>query len=192
MRSFRILTLSGLMLACSVPAFAHTGTGWHEHDLVAGLAHPFGGIDHVLAMLAVGFWAALAGRQARLVWPLGFVFCVAAGALLGVMGLSLPVTEVMIAASVAGLGLVVALGWQASVLAGLSLCALFGLAHGMAHGTEMPADANGLVYALGFLAATGVLHACGLVLGLKATPLFGKVAGVSLAVVGAGLLVSAL
>ena len=192
MRSVTLVILSALMLAGSLPAFAHTGTGWHEHDLVSGFAHPFSGIDHVLAMLAVGFWAALAGQKARLVWPLGFVTCVALGALLGVMGLTLPITEVMIAASVAGLGLVVALGWQASVLAGLSLCALFGLAHGMAHGAEMPQDANGLLYALGFLSATGLLHACGLVMGLKANPLIGKVAGYGLVVIGAGLLVGSL
>ncbi len=192
MRSFKLVTVSALMLASALPAFAHTGTGWHEHDLVSGFAHPFSGIDHVLAMLAVGFWAALAGQQARLVWPLGFVSCVAAGALSGVMGVTLPVTEVMIAASVAGLGLVVALGWQASMLAGLSLCALFGLAHGMAHGVEMPVDANGLVYALGFLSTTGLLHGCGLGMGLKANPLIGKVAGLGLAVIGAGLLASSL
>jgi urease accessory protein len=72
------------------------------------------------------------------------------------------------------------------------LCALFGLAHGMAHGAEMPQDANGLLYALGFLSATGLLHACGLVMGLKANPLIGKVAGYGLVVIGAGLLVGSL
>ncbi len=191
MLSFRLLALAGVMLASSVPTFAHPGEGWHTHDVVTGFVHPFSGIDHVLAMLAVGFWAGMAGHQARFVWPLGFVACVAAGALLGAMGLTLPVSEIMIAASVAGLGLVVALGWQASVKAGLSLCALFGLAHGMAHGVEMPVDANGLVYALGFLTATGLLHASGLGLGLKTHPLVGKLAGLGLAMVGAGLLVGA-
>ncbi len=192
MRTLRMLTLSSLMLGFTLPAFAHTGTGWHDHDFLAGFVHPLGGIDHVLAMLAVGFWAALVGQNARFIWPLGFVAFVAVGAFFGVQGVSLPATELMIAASVAGLGLVVASGWQAPVIAGLSLSAFFGLAHGMAHGVEMPSDANGLAYGLGFLTATGLLHTCGLGLGLRANPLIGKATGLGLAVIGAGLLAGSL
>jgi urease accessory protein len=157
-----------------------------------GFAHPLGGADHLLAMLAVGLWAGLVGGTARWAWPVAFLTCMALGGVLGMTGLELPMAEVGIGLSVAILGLLIAFGVRAPVAAGMALCGAFALAHGFAHGAEMPADASGLTYGLGFVAATALIHAAGLglaFLGVMA-PRALRIAGAGVALAGVGLLAS--
>ncbi|HEY0833906.1 MAG TPA: HupE/UreJ family protein [Azospirillum sp.] len=155
-----------LLLAAS-PALAHTG-----HADAAGLAHgflhPVTGLDHLLAMVTVGVYAAVIGGRALVTVPLAFVAMMAAGAALGVAGAPVPLVEPMIAASVVVLGLPCVLPWGRSAGVGVALAGWFALFHGFAHGAEMPVDASALAYGAGFLAATALLHAAGLGLGLLA------------------------
>lgn len=148
------------------PLFAHTGlpTG----GLLDGLTHPVVGLDHLLAMVAVGLGAALVPTR-RWVAPAGFVGGMLAGGLVGLSGVGLPGVEVTIALSVVLLGAIVAIAPHARtprLAAGLGvLAALFGVAHGHAHGAELPATARPALYVVGFLAATIALHAAGALVG---------------------------
>ena len=162
----RILALATL-LAAATAASAHTGHG--THSLAEGLAHPFG-IDHLLAMLAVGVWSAIALTGAkRWAGPATFLAAMTAGAAAGALGLALPFTEVAIAASVAVLGVMLLAGRQMPAPAGLVLVALAASLHGLAHGAEMPVGASFggsfAAYAAGFGLTTAALHLAGLGLG---------------------------
>jgi urease accessory protein len=158
----RILTLAALLAAASA-ASAHTGHG--THSLAEGLAHPFG-MDHLLAMLAVGVWSATALQGAqRWAGPATFLAAMTAGAAAGALGLALPITEMGIAASVAVLGVMLLAGRQMPVPAGLALIALAASLHGLAHGAEMPVGGSFAAYAAGFGFTTAALHVAGLGLG---------------------------
>lgn len=148
-----------VLLAAPALAFAHPGHG--EHGLVAGLAHPLTGLDHLLAMFAVGLWAAQQQGAARLALPCTFVGTMLVGGLLGFEGLQLPFMETGIAASVLALGLCVALAVRPPLPLAMAATALFALAHGVAHGLELPDLSSPWLYALGFVAATAALHAAG-------------------------------
>lgn len=170
-------------------AFAHAG---HEHSgLLAGMAHPVFGLDHLLAMLAVGLWAAQQSGAARWALPLAFVATMLFGGLLGFAGLQLPLLESGIAASVLALGLLVAVAVRLPLAIALGLTALLALSHGVAHGLELPALASPWSYAAGFVAATAALHAGGYalvhVLPRAAAPLV-RLAGAASAMTGAWLL----
>ena len=187
----RLLAIAALA-AFATPAFAHTGVAPHTHGLLSGMAHPLGGLDHVLAMVAVGLWAGLVGGRAVWAWPAAFVSAMAVAAIVGMAGLDLPFAEIAIAASVVALGLAVGLGVRAPLVLGAAACGLFAVAHGWAHGAEMPADAAGLAYGVGFVAATAGLHALGL--GLAAvsqrhlSPRIARLAGGTVALAGVALL----
>jgi urease accessory protein len=158
-----------LALALSLlaaPAFAHPG---HEFGFAAGFAHPFGGLDHLLAMVAVGVWAGLIGGSRRWVWPASFVAAMAVGAVLGHAAIALPAMELPIALSVVLLGAAVALRWPAAPVVGAAVIFAAGLAHGWAHGAEAPLDGFGATMA-GFLLGTLLLHAGGLALGMARLP----------------------
>ena len=172
-------------------AFAHAG---HDHaGLLAGLAHPVFGLDHLLAMLAVGLWAAQQSGAARWALPLTFVGSMLIGGLLGFNGLQIPLMEPAIAASVLAFGLLVAVATRLPMLAAISLTALFALTHGVAHGLELPALTSPWGYAAGFLLATAALHISGYalvrLLPQAAAPVV-RVLGAASAVTGAWLLVS--
>lgn len=160
--------LTGLLalaaLAIASPAEAHiivaSGAGW-----VQGFSHPFSGLDHILAMVAVGVWAAQTGRPAMWVLPVVFPLAMAAGGLLGVGGLPVPGIEAGIAASVLGLGLLIAFQAKPPLVLSVALVALFALFHGHAHGTELPQAASPVLYGLGFVVATAILHLIGLTIG---------------------------
>lgn len=140
-------------------AFAHTG---HEHaGLLAGLAHPLLGPDHLLAMLAVGLWAAQQAGAARWALPLTFIISLLMGGLLGFNGVQVPLMENAIAASVLAFGLLVAVAIRLPMLIALALTALFALTHGVAHGLELPVLTSPWGYAAGFVVATAALHASG-------------------------------
>jgi urease accessory protein len=170
----------GLALAAGT-ASAHTGHG--TESLFQGLAHPLG-LDHLLAMVAVGVWSAAAFDGARRwIAPLTFLAAMTAAALLAMAGLALPFVEHGIALSVAMFGAMLVLAHRLPAAAGLAAVAAAALLHGLAHGAEGPASAGYMAYAAGFLATTAALHAAGL---LAATRL--QEAGPRLwAALGAGL-----
>ena len=162
----RRLALAALtFFITAVAAEAHTGVG-STMGFTHGFGHPFSGLDHILAMVAVGLFAANLGGRALWLVPLSFVAMMAAGSALGVAGVAMPFVEIGIAASVIVLGLAVAMQWKLPVAGAMSLVGFFALFHGHAHGGEMPADASGLAYGVGFVIATAMLHAAGIGLGL--------------------------
>lgn len=154
-----LLALS--LIALPTAAFAHTGHG-DTAGFLHGFMHPIGGLDHILAMVAVGVFAFVLGGRALILVPLSFVGMMAVGFLLGANGVNVPFVELGIALSSVVIGAVAASGRSMPVAAAMSLVGLFAIFHGHAHGAEMPADATGLEYALGFMAATALLHAAGI------------------------------
>lgn len=156
-------------LAVLLPSFAcaHTGAGGiAAGSLMHGLAHPFGGLDPLCAMLAVGLWAAQIGGRALWVMPLTFVGMMALGAGLSVPADSLPFVEPGIALSVLLLGVLVAAAIRLPLWLRSCIVGLFALWHGHAHGAELPEFASGMAYAAGFMLATAALHICGIAFGL--------------------------
>ncbi|WP_427913688.1 HupE/UreJ family protein [Ramlibacter sp. MMS24-I3-19] len=151
-----------LALACPALVLAHPGTAVHAHGgFVDGALHPLTGADHLVAMLAVGAWSALSVRQ---VWiaPLAFVAMLACGMLAGAAGLVVPGVEPMIAASLVGLGLLIAWLRRVPALAAAALAGSFAFFHGAAHGTELGASIPLLA---GLLVATAALHLAGIAAG---------------------------
>lgn len=151
----------GALALLLAPALAFAHPGHDESGLVAGIGHPLGGLDHLLAMLAVGLWAAQQKGAARWALPCAFVGTMLTGGLLGFEGLSLPALESGIAASVFALGLAVALAVRPPLFVAVIATSLFALFHGVAHGLELPEMSSPWGYALGFVAATAALHGVG-------------------------------
>lgn len=146
-------------------ALAHTGAG-DTSGFSHGFLHPLGGADHLLAMVAVGLFAAhLRGRALWLV-PGAFVVMMAAGGALGAAGVGVPHVETGIALSVMVLGAAIAGGLSVPTAVAMTLAGFFAIFHGHAHGAEMPAAASGLAYGAGFVLATAALHAAGIALGI--------------------------
>jgi urease accessory protein len=182
------------MLIATTTAHAHTGVG-DTHGLVHGFAHPMGGIDHVLVMVAVGLFAAQLGGRALWLVPLSFVAMMAIGGGFGMAGVALPVAELGIVLSVVVLGVAVAARLHVPTVVAMMLVGFFALFHGHAHGAEMPSAASALVYGIGFVLGTASLHAAGIGLGLaagKAGEVFGnrilKAAGSAMALAGVAIL----
>ena len=175
---------AGLALALALlPAAASAHPGHVEGSaLVAGLAHPLGGADHMLAMVAVGLWAAITGGRAVWAMPLAFLAGMLGGGLAGAAGLAVAAVEPMILASTILLGAAAALALRPALPLALAAVAAFGAVHGLAHGTEGPQGGLAL-YAAGFIAATAALHLVGLVAGRGLARLAGAGAARSL---GAG------
>lgn len=181
-----------ILLASMSPAFAHTGHG--ASSFMQGFAHPLGGLDHVLAMVAVGLYAAMLGGSALWLIPTAFLSAMALGGVMGVMAYGLPYTEIGIALSVIVLGLAVALRLSLPTLAAMALAGLFAIFHGHAHGAEMPQTISGYEYAAGFLLATAALHGAGIALGIvleKTRWRVAQAAGAAMALTGIVLLASA-
>lgn len=177
------------LLVALVPSLAgaHPGHG-EESSFFAGLAHPLFGSDHLLAMVAVGLWAAMTGGRALWAYPAAFVAAMLAGGLLGAGGADLAVIEPTILASVIILGAAAALALRVPMGVAVAGLAVFGLAHGYAHGLEGP---GGGAYAAGFVIATAALHAAGIALGLGAArvgrAVLARGAGGAVALAGAAL-----
>lgn len=161
--------LPGLLLCASPAALAHTGHA--TLGFAAGLAHPFTGVDHLLAMVAVGLWAAQPHGRPGIVWwlPAGFMAALVAGASVAMNGRHLAWLdaglEPAIAASVLALGLLLVLALRLPLAVSVLLTASFGAVHGYAHGLELPQAASPVLYASGFLLATAALHLAGVGLG---------------------------
>jgi len=185
-----VLFVATVVALTSTAALAHVGVGVGETSgLATGFLHPILGLDHVLAMVAVGLWAAQLGGRAVWTIPAGFVGAMILGAAAGMVGLHIPFVEVGIVASVMVLGVLVAAAFRAPVAVGAAVVGLFALFHGHAHGTEMPALADGGAYMLGFVLATAALHAVGVAIGTGAQRWSGvataRLAGGAIAAVGA-------
>lgn len=186
LRPSRLWAMCGFMLMAS-PVLAHPGHG--PVTFANGVVHPFSGLDHLLAMMAVGLWAGMRGGRARLIWPASFVLAMLGGYGLGQMGLALPALEPGILASVIVLGLVVATGVRANLVGGMALMLVFGGLHGNAHGLEAPQ--GGWAFGLGFVVSTMVLHLIGLGMAqgiiLLRRPAWARVMGMGTALGGAAL-----
>ena len=154
-----------LLLMAALPAHAHVQQG-PAAGLLTGLRHPVSGLDHVFAMIAVGLWGAQLGVPAVWLLPVTFPMVMAFGGFLGLLGLPLPGVEVGIALSAILLGFMVAREARSPPWAAAAIVGFFAIFHGHAHGTELPPGQSGLLYSLGFVVATGMLHGCGIAMGL--------------------------
>jgi urease accessory protein len=146
-------------------AFAHI-EGGQAIGFITGLMHPLSGLDHVLAMIAVGIWGAQLGNPALWILPVTFPMVMAMGAMMGLLGISLPGIEIGIALSAVLLGTMVVGEIRPKIFVAALLVGFFAIFHGHAHGTELPAGQSGMLYSMGFVIATGFLHAGGITLGL--------------------------
>ncbi len=182
--------LLGAALLGAAPAFAHTGG--NLSGLASGISHPISGLDHVVAMVAVGLWGGILRAPAIWLLPVVFPLVMALGGAAGIVGVPLPGVEIGIALSGVVLGLVVLFAarpplWMAAVIVGV-----FAVFHGYAHGAELPASADPLAYATGFVIATGLLHLTGIAFGQLWHWPAGKVAvrtaGAAIAVAGGAFL----
>ena len=178
-----LLTLS--LIALPTAALAHTGVG-HASGFMHGFMHPVGGLDHVLAMVAVGVFAFVLGGRALWLVPLSFVAMMVAGFGLGIAQVDMPFVELGIALSSVVIGGLAAYGRSMPTVVAAGLVGLFAIFHGHAPGAEMPVDASGLEYAAGFIVATALLHLAGIGAAMGVSRLAGR-HGKALAQVAGGL-----
>jgi urease accessory protein len=170
----RILTILVLGGAFVSPALAHPAAG-QVYSFDAGLAHPFTGADHILAMLAVGLWGVSVGGRATWLWPSAFVATMLVGFAAARMGLHIPFLESGISTSVVVLGLCIAFAIAAPIWVGAAIVGLFAFFHGFAHSIE-GSTATAIPYVAGFALATSLIHTAGIGLGILAKGPIGKVA----------------
>ncbi|MBA5635453.1 HupE/UreJ family protein [Duganella sp. LX20W] len=184
MKNLKPLLAGALALAC-VPALAHPAAVVHGHGFAAGFMHPFTGLDHVLAMLAVGIWSVRQPHARAL--PLAFLAMLFIGVVTGVAGLEIPELETGIALSVAVMGVLIFVAARLPASVGALMLAVFAILHGNAHGHEMPAVAS----AMGLLAGSALLVEAGRLLGRVSPALLLKLAGAVIAAAGVMLAASA-
>jgi len=156
---------SAMATACWAPAALGHVTKGQAYGLLTGFMHPLSGADHVLAMVAVGLWGAQLGAPAIWALPVAFPLVMAMGGMLGFLGVPLPGTEYGIAASAIVLGAAVAFEMRPPLVVAALLVGIFAIFHGYAHGTELPPGQSAMLYSLGFVVATGCLHAVGIGVG---------------------------
>lgn len=190
----RLLLALAILVFTPTLASAHTGLG-HAAGFFHGFEHPIGGIDHVLAMVAVGLFAYVLGGRALWLVPLSFVVMMSFGFALGISQVDMPLVELGIALSSVVIGGIAASGRSMPAAAAMALVGSFAVFHGHAHGSEMPETAAGVTYAMGFVIATALLHLSGLAAALGAARVVGRygkeaaqVAGAALAIGGVGVL----
>ncbi len=189
----RVLLALALALVPTAVA-AHTGHG-DTAGFLHGFEHPLGGVDHILAMVAVGVFAFVLGGRALWLVPLSFVGMMAVGFLLGIGGVDVPFVELGIALSSIVIGAAAAWGRPMPVAAAMAVVGVFAIFHGHAHGAEMPANGSGLGYALGFMVSTALLHLAGIAAATGVARLAGefgrpaaRIAGGVFALGGVGIL----
>jgi len=163
-RGFAILGLLVCVFAAGT-ALAHTGGDTPGPGFVRGFLHPLSGLDHVLAMLAVGMWGAQLGWPAIWVLPVAFPLVMALGAVWGILGLPLPAVEIGVALSVIVLGAFIASGKRPPLALAACVVTAFAVFHGYAHGAERRQDVDFASYCLGFVVATGTIHLTGIGIG---------------------------
>ena len=181
--------------ASASPVFAHGQQG-QAAGLLSGLWHPVSGLDHVLAMIAVGLWGAQLRQPAVWLLPVTFPMVMAVGGFLALVGIPVPGVEIGIALSAVLLGMMVAGEVRAPLAIAVVLVGFFAVFHGHAHGTELPAGQSGLAYSIGFVVATGCLHGAGILMGLAhgwpSGRLLLRVAGAAVACGGVAFLLRAI
>lgn len=194
MRRISVAVLAAAFCAPEL-AVAHTGPE-HVHSFTSGFLHPFNGLDHLLAMFAVGLLAAQLGGRALWLVPGAFVITMIAGSLAGFAGIPVPGVEYAVTISIVAIALPVA--FAMGMPAGLAMLyvAVFAFFHGYAHGAELPAGANAAQYILGFAAATAIIHGLGIGAGILAARISSasqrvgvRLAGGAVAIAGLALLV---
>jgi urease accessory protein len=163
----RAVTLTLLLILAASPdaVSAHIVKG-EAIGFVSGFEHPISGFDHIIAMVAVGLWGAQLDMPAIWLLPVTFPLVMAFGGFLGLVGVPLPGSEIAIALSGVCLGAAVFGQLRPPLWVAAALVGLFGLFHGYAHGAELPPGQNALLYSIGFVLATGLLHATGITIGL--------------------------
>ena len=159
------IALLMFLLVLTPSAYAHV-EGGQAVGFVTGLQHPWSGLDHVLAMIAVGLWGAQLGNPALWVLPVTFPMVMSFGAMMGLLGMPLPGIEIGIAVSAIILGGMVLGEVKPKLIIAAIMVGVFAIFHGHAHGTELPPGQSGLLYSMGFVIATGVLHGIGILIGL--------------------------
>jgi len=183
------------ILVWAPSALAHVESG-QAAGFLTGLSHPWSGLDHVLAMIAVGIWGAQLGNPALWLLPVTFPMVMALGALMGLIGTPIPGVEVGIALSALLLGTMVLGEVRPKMVFAALLVGFFAIFHGHAHGTELPPGQSGLLYSMGFVIATGCLHGLGITIGLihrwPAGRLALRCAGAFIAIMGVNFLWGAL
>lgn len=182
------LAAAVLAVVAASPAIAHTG-GSVGAGLASGFAHPFSGLDHLLAMIAVGLWVAQSGGRAVWLLPIAFPLAMALGAVAVAFGIAFPAVEIGIALSVLALGVLVAFAVRLPAVGGATLVAVFAVLHGHAHGAEVPTAIDPIAYGAAFILATVVLHLIGIGLGLALkAPHILRAGGAAIAVAGVALI----
>jgi urease accessory protein len=164
--STRILPLATLLLIPPANALAHTAGGSAGAGFLTGFLHPLGGLDHMLAMLAVGMWGAQLRNPAIWLLPVAFPQVMALGGVAGILGVPLVGIELGIALSVIVLGSMIALDRRPPLWAALAIVSFFAVFHGYAHGAELPGKTGAVAYSAGFVTATGLIHLTGIGIGL--------------------------
>jgi urease accessory protein len=160
-----IISVAAAALVCAcAPAFGHE-QGGVAGGFASGLLHPLTGIDHMIAMVAVGIWGAQLGPPAIWLLPVTFPLVMAFGGVAGVLHVPLPMPEVAIALSALVLGAAVAARARVPFAAAAAVVGVFAIFHGHAHGVELPRTASPLAYGAGFVIATGLLHVSGIAIG---------------------------
>jgi urease accessory protein len=159
-----MLAVAFLAAVWARSALSH-GLQGEAGGFLTGLVHPLSGADHVLAMIAVGLWGAQLGAPAIWVLPMAFPLVMAMGGMLGFLGVPIPGVEYGIAASAIVLGAAVAFELRPALVIAALVVGCFAIFHGHAHGTELPAGQSALLYSMGFVIATGCLHAVGIGVG---------------------------
>lgn len=159
------MVLCAMALLWPLAAWAHVESG-QAGGFLSGLSHPVSGLDHVVAMIAVGLWGAQLGMPALWVLPVAFPMLMAFGGMLGLIGIPLPGVEVGIALSAVVLGALVLGRVRLPLAVAVPVVAFFAIFHGHAHGTELEPGQNAMLYSLGFVVATGLLHGVGIAIGL--------------------------
>ena len=155
-----LFSLGWVQVAC-----AHV-EGGQAAGFITGLQHPWSGLDHMLAMIAVGLWGAQLGSPALWLLPIAFPMMMAMGAMMGLLGIPVPGVEIGIAFSAIVLGAMILAEVRTKLAITIAMVGVFAIFHGHAHGTELPAGQSGLLYSIGFVIATGCLHGLGIALGL--------------------------
>jgi urease accessory protein len=188
-KPFLLAILVTLMVLLPSSVLAHVEQG-QATGFITGLKHPWSGLDHVLAMIAVGLWGAQLGPPALWLLPVTFPLVMSLGAMMGLLGIPLPGIEIGIALSAILLGAMVLGEVRPRLIVAAALVGFFAVFHGHAHGTELPPGQSGLLYSMGFVIATGCLHGMGIGIGLVHRWPAGRLAlrGAGAIIAGMGLL----
>jgi urease accessory protein len=163
--AWRALPALVLLMLLPTSALGHAGGGTAGAGFLTGFLHPLGGLDHVLAMLAVGMWGAQLGNPAIWVLPVAFPLVMALGGVAGILGVPLIGMELGVTVSVIVLGSMIALDRRPPLWVAFLLVSFFAVFHGYAHGAELPGKTGAVAYSAGFVTATGLIHLTGIGIG---------------------------